>query len=90
MQRKMLRSINSNYALVEKIEEAKEEGFKTVEVQDCFVYKGKVKQVPMMMTYVDNHLLSVGDVVIFAKYSPDTHEIEKDKFVKITDILAVV
>lgn len=90
MERKMLKSINSNYVLVEKIEEVKEEGFKTVEVQDCFVYKGKVKQVPMMTTYVDNHLLSVGDVVIFAKYSPDTHEVEKDKFVKITDILAVV
>lgn len=90
MERRMLKSINSNYVLVEKIEEVKEEGFKTVEVQDCFVYKGKVKELPSCPAYVDSYVLEVGDVVIFAKYSPDTHEVEKDKFVKITDILAVV
>lgn len=35
-----------------------------------------------------------GDVILFAKYSPDTHEIEIDgvkcKFVALSDILAVI
>lgn len=81
--------LNSNYVLIEKIEEKKEEGFQTVEVQDSFVYKGKVKATPACPCYVDNHGLQVGDIVLFAKYSPDTHEIDGDKFVLIKDILAV-
>jgi co-chaperonin GroES (HSP10) len=38
--------------------------------------------------------VAVGDTVLFAKYSPDTHEIEhegkKYKVVEVSDILAVL
>jgi len=81
--------LNSNYVLVEKIEEEKGEGFQTVEVQDSFVYKGKIKEIPSCPCYIDSHPLDVGDVVLFAKYSPDTHEIDGDKFVLVKDILAL-
>lgn len=86
--------INSNFVLVKKLEEPKAEGFQAVEIQDNFVYKGKVHRVPACPVYVDNHAVAVGEVVIFAKYSPDTVEIdfegEKMKFVKVTDLLAVL
>lgn len=79
--------ISNNYIVVEKLDEEIKDGFKTVDVQDNFVYKGKV---------IDSGTqpLLVGDVVLFAKYSPDIHEIDLDgkkvKFVKIDDILAVL
>lgn len=34
-----------NRILVSKVEEEKKEGFQTVEVQDSFLYKGKVEQI---------------------------------------------
>jgi len=86
--------ISSRYVAVERLEEVKKEGFQTVEVQDNFVYKGKIVLRPDVPLYVDNHPLSIGDVVIFAKYSPDTHEVEhegkKYKFIRADDILAVL
>ncbi len=86
--------ININYCLVKKLEEPAVEGFKTVEVQDSFVYKGKIVQLPGAPVHLCNKLLVVGDVVVFHKYSPDTVEIEfdgeKQKFVKLTDLLAVL
>lgn len=83
-------AINANYIVVEKFEEEKGDGFVAVEVQDSFVYKGRVKEIPQVPLYVDNHVLTVGDVVVFAKYSPDTHEIDGDKFIKAVDILKVL
>ena len=83
-------AINANYVIVEKIKEEQEDGFVAVEVQDSFVYKGKIKEIPQVPLYVDNHALSVGDVVMFAKYSPDTHEVDGDKFIKAVDILKVL
>lgn len=86
--------ISNKYIVVEKIEEDQKEGFKTVEVQDSFVYKGKVINKPSMPIYLTDTELKVGDVVLFAKYSPDTHEIDlegkKVKFVAIADLLAVL
>jgi co-chaperonin GroES (HSP10) len=86
--------INSKYVVLEKCEEVAKEGFKTVEVQDNFIYKGKVIRKPDCPCYVDSYALAVGDVVIFAKYSPDTHDIElegkKVKFVRVEDLLAVI
>ena len=91
--------------LVTKVEEIKKEGeFETVAVQDAFVYKGKIEQVGIDMrdmiavsahaTYVPPPMFNVGDVILFAKYSPDTHEIEhegvKYKFISFEDILAIV
>lgn len=86
--------ISNKYIVVEKIEEEAKEGFKTVEVQDSYVYKGKVTQVPETPVFMENRQVSNGDTVLFAKYSPDTHEIDLDgkkvKFVAINDLLAVL
>ncbi len=87
--------ISVNYCLVKKIEEPVKEGFKTVEVQDSFVYKGQIVKLPSSQpAYLGDRRLVVGDIVLFAKYSPDTIEVElegeKQKFVKLTDLLAVI
>lgn len=86
------------HVLVSKIEEEQKEGFATVDVQDSFVNKGKVEQVGEQLSFVihsPNELeIKEGAVVLFAKYSPDTHEIEhegkKMKIVRVEDILAVL
>lgn len=87
--------ISINYVVVEKLEVPKKEGeFEAVQVEDDFVYKGKVAKVSDMPTHLGNHQLAVGDVVVFAKYSPDSHEITLDgkkvRFVAVKDLLAVV
>lgn len=90
--------ISNNYIVVEKLEEEAKEGFKAVEVQDNYVYKGKVTLIPEVPVFMGNQQIGVGDVVLFAKYSPDTHEIDlqeegmphKVKFVATSDILAVL
>ncbi len=82
--------ISDDYVLIEKIEEPKTEGFKTVEVQDSFVYKGKIKLLPARPVYIGNEGVSLGQVVLFKKYSPDTFDYEGDKFVTVTDLLAVL
>lgn len=84
--------ILGNRILVSKVEdEVKDGGFQTVEVQDNFVNKGKVEQVP---DYTNIDWIKAGDVILFAKYSPDTQEIEhegkKMKIVRIEDVLAVL
>lgn len=86
-------NISNNYVCVERIEEPPKEGFQTVEVQDNFLYRAKVHILPEIPVFMGNRRLGVGEVVLFAKYSPDTHEIEHEgkklKFVSIRDILAV-
>lgn len=83
--------ILGNRILVSKVEEEKKEGFQAVEVQDSFVYKGKVEQVG---SYIGVNCPVVGDNVLFAKYSPDTetikHEGKEMKIVTIEDILAIL
>lgn len=87
-------TLNSNYVALVKCEEPPKEGFQTVDVQDSFVCKGKVAFLPEQPVYLSNHALIVGEVVLFAKYSPDTHEVEQDgmklKFVNTSDLLAVL
>lgn len=83
--------ILGNRVLVSKVEEEKKEGFQTVEVSDTFVYKGRIE----MYSCADNLCpFLVGDIVLFAKYSPDTQEIKHDgkdmKIVRVEDILAVL
>lgn len=84
--------ILGNRVLVSKIEEEVKEGFSTVEVQDSFVYKGKIEQLSLNTSFGTK--VDVGAVVLFAKYSPDTQEVEhegkKYKIVKVDDILAVL
>lgn len=86
--------ISVNYVVVKKVDEPKAEGFQAVEIQDSFVYKGRISHLPEAPVYMGNKQCSVGDVVLFAKYSPDTVETEVDgekvKFVKTVDLLAVL
>lgn len=86
--------------LVSKVEEPAAEGFSTVDVQDSFVYKGRIEILGSDLLHEGKHFrdepigLSVGDVIQFAKYSPDTQDIKHDgkdmKIVKFEDILAVI
>lgn len=87
--------ISQNYIVVQKVEEpASTEEFKAVEVQDSFVYKGRVSHLPEVPVHMANRRIAKGDIILFAKYSPDTweieHEGEKMKFIAIRDILAVL
>lgn len=83
---------SDKYIVVERVAEEEKKGFQTVEAQDSFVYKGRVYVLPEMPVYLGSRQIAIGDVVVFAKYSPDTHDItlneKKVKFVKIEDILA--
>lgn len=94
--------ILGNRILVSKVEEEKKEGFQTVEVQDSFLYKGKVEQIgnesqyyiAESSTHAARPLLTEGDVVLFAKYSPHTQTVEVEgqdmKIIRIEDVLAVL
>lgn len=90
--------ILGNRVLVSRIEEEKKEGFTTVAVQDDFIYRGRIEEVSHVAAYVTHEQavmdLKKGDIIIFAKYSPDTHEVDIDgkkyKSVAIPDILAVL
>lgn len=95
--------ILGNRVLVSRVEEEKKEGFQTVDVQDSFVNKGKVEQlgepidqstVSIKYTTLDStkrRSIEGGDTVLFAKYSPDTQEIDKDhKIISVSDILAIL
>lgn len=86
--------ISNKYIVVEKLQEEAKEGFTAVEIQDSLVYKGKIVGLPEIPVYMGNTQVQVGQVVLFAKYSPDTHEIDLDgkkvKFVAINDLLAIV
>lgn len=77
--------ILGNRVLLSKVEDEKKDGeFETVEIQDSFIYKGKVEQIG-----IEQSTLKVGDVVYFAKYSPHTHDIEDMKSVRLEDIIAI-
>lgn len=87
--------INSNYVLVGRFEEEVKEGeFQTIKPEDISTYQGIVLEVPEAPAYVGNTPLEVGNVVVFAKYSPNTHMIQREgkelKFVLIADILEVL
>lgn len=77
--------------LVEKVDEPKKDGeFQVADVQDNFVYKGKIVAVG---SGVEPARFDPGDIIVFAKYSPDIHEVEVDgkkmKIISIEDILAI-
>lgn len=86
--------ISNNYVVVEKIVEPEKEGFQTVEVQDSFIYKGRITNLPEIPVYVGNTQIQEGTLIMFAKYSPDTQETMLNgktvKFVKTSDILATL
>lgn len=86
--------VSNNYVAVEKVYEPEPEigDFKTVEVTDESTFKGKIKYLPEAPIALGNQHLAVGDIILFAKYSPDTHEVEDNgeilKFINTRDILA--
>ena len=79
--------ILGNRVLISKIEEEKKEGFQTVDIQDSFIYKGKVEQVGDDVDIGFTKL--IGKNIIFAKYSPNTQEVDEFKIISVDDILAV-
>ena len=86
--------VSNNYIVVEKHEEPPKEGFQTVDVVDSSLFKGRVTHIPEVPVFMGNERVGVGDIILFSKYSPDTHEIEIDgkklKFVATRDILAKI
>lgn len=86
--------ILGNRVLLSPLPKEEKEGFQTVEVQDSFVYKGRIEQFNSEIDPNFNTIGKIGDTVLFAKYSPDTHEFEhegkKYKSVLVTDVLAVL
>lgn len=86
--------ILGNRILVSKIEEEKKDGFQTVDIQDSFVYKGKVEQLGYENPNEVSPGIDEGDTVLFAKYSPDTQEVDvegqKMKIIRVEDVLAVL
>lgn len=86
--------ILGNRVLVSKVEEEVKEGFKTVDVQDSFVNKGRIEQVGYKWGVDNPEEMKAGNIILFSKYSPDTQEIEhegkKMKIVSIDDLLAIL
>lgn len=87
-------NITNNYIVVEKYEEPLTDGFQAVKMQDSSSFKGKVVFIPEAPIFFGNKQLAIGDMVLFAKYSPNTHDIEHEgkilKFVKSEDLLAIL
>lgn len=87
--------ISNKYIVLEKIlEEKKEDEFNVVSVQDSSTFMGKVKILPEIPVFIGNRQVTIGDKVLFAKNSPDTHEVEyeddKVKFVALEDLLGII
>lgn len=99
---KQMIKILGNRIMVSKVEDMEDDSFGVVKVQDSFVNKGKIEQVgEFQILSADGKesqrltdALQVDSIVLFAKYSPDTQEIEyegKDyKIVSISDVLAIL
>lgn len=100
--------ILGNRIILSKVEDTEDDGFGVVKVQDSFVNKGKVEQIGSELSiqhmfggtsgvgvaHIEPTSINIGDIVLFAKYSPDTQEIEHEgkdyKIVSISDVLAIV
>lgn len=78
-----------NRVLITRVKEENTDEFQAVKLQDGFVYKGKVELVSDEVSIVN-----VGDIIQFAKYSPDTQEIDYNgidaKIIITNDILAIL
>ena len=69
-----------------------------LEAQTSFIYKGKIEQVGDQSwgtsTISTQSKFEIGQIVLFAKYSPDTQEIEhqdvKMKIIRTQDVLAIL
>jgi len=76
--------ILGNRVLVRKLVEETKEGFQTVDVNDPFLNKGVVEDAATGSQFM------IGKTILFAKYSPDTHDYEDKKIVSVDDILAIL
>lgn len=93
--------------LVERVERENTGGFETVDVLDDFVSKGRIVQVgqPLSRGWAHSTMttvntapteddLTIGNIILFAKFSPDTQEVKvegKDmKSVALADIIAIL
>ena len=85
--------ILGNRILISKVEEEKKDGFQTVEVQDSFLYKGKVEQIGNGFS-ISEGPIKEGDTILFAKYSPSTQSIQHEgkdyKVISVDDVIAVL
>ena len=81
--------ILGNRVLVRKLVEETKEGFQTVDVNDPFLNKGVVEQMSDLVDGYSSKEL-IGKTILFAKYSPDTHDYEDKKIVSVDDILAIL
>lgn len=86
--------ISNKYIAIEKVVEEEKEGFQAVQVQDSSTFKGRVIMIPECPVFMGNKQVAPGDIIYYAKNSPDTHEIEHDgkkiKFVAVADLLSVL
>lgn len=84
-----------NRVLVKREPKAEVSGFEQVQAVDDFVGKGSIV---MLGHEVDEFsvtpMFEVGQVIVFAKFSPDTrtieHEGEEMKSVLVSDIIAIL
>lgn len=79
--------ILGNRVLVRKCDEEKKEGFQTVDVNDPFLNKGIIEEISFGCAWDREN---IGKTILFAKYSPDTHDYEDKKIVSVDDILAIL
>ena len=85
--------LSNDYIAVTKVgEEVKPDEFSVVTIQDSSTFKGKVHDIPEIPVFIGNRKIEVNDIVMFKKYSPDTHDIVELglKFIRTSDILAVL
>lgn len=86
--------ILGNRILVSRIEEPKQTGFEAVAPTDSFLYKGMIEAVGTgELNQTDHVPMKAGELVLFAKYSPDTQEVmvgdELMKIISTEDVLAI-
>lgn len=86
--------LSAKYILVSKPVEKPQEGFQAVKVEDSSIYSGVVFDLPDVPVFLSNRQLVKGDTVIFAKYSPNTHLIQREgkelKYILIEDLFEVL
>lgn len=84
-----------NRVLVRREPEAKSEGFQAVKAVDDFTSRGVIAGIgDEVDTVRQGRRIEVGQTVVFARFSPDTHTVQVDgedmKSVLVSDIIAIV
>jgi hypothetical protein len=80
--------LSNKYIALEKvIKEHNPDEFGVVELIDDSVYRGRVKYLPTIPVFLGDYQVKLGDIVVFAKYSPNTQDIEDIKYVALEDLI---